>query len=343
MNRRTFLPQLAAWTIPVPGFERSQAKVQPIKARALQKGDTVGVITPSSSITRDNYEKLLSNLEKLGLNPQYSENMRVKKGFLAGTDEQRIADIHAMFEAPEIKGIICARGGYGAQRLLPGINFNLIQKNPKLFIGYSDITALLLAIYKQTGLICFHGPNGDSEFSDFSLQQFQQLIFENKAGTLAVSDPSLPPEFKDSWKVIRPGLVHGELIGGNLTLISTLMGTPYEPDFSGKIVFLEDIGESPYRVDRMLTQLLISGKLQKAHGIALGIFTDCEEKADDPDFPDTFSLAEIIQERLGKLNIPAAYGFPFGHIPYNGILPMGIRAVMDTANGQIRLLEQPFQ
>jgi len=316
-----------------------------IKPRALQKGDNIGLITPSSSISRDNFEKTLQNIEKLGFKAKYSDNIRVKKGFLAGTDEQRLTDLHDMFENENIDGIVCARGGYGAGRILSMLNYDLIRNNPKVLVGYSDITALHMGIYTQAGLVCFHGPNGDSTYTDFSRQQYERLLLKASDNyILSGKDPLLEVEEDDSNirplpVTIRGGTAQGELVGGNLTLISTLMGTPYELDFRGKIVFLEDIGEAPYRVDRMLTQLLLAGKLEQAEGIAFGTFVDCEFDEDDPDFPDSLSLKEVIVDRSKSLNIPIVFGMPFGHISHNGILPYGIPAELNAEEHTLSLLE----
>lgn len=316
-----------------------------IKPRALQKGDTIGLITPSSSISRDNFEKTLINMENLGFKTHYTDNIRVKKGFLAGTDEQRLVDLHNMFENEDIDGIVCARGGYGAGRILSMLNYDLIRNNPKVIVGYSDITALHMGIYTQAGLVCFHGPNGDSTYTDFSRQQYERLLLSASDNyILSGKDPLLEMTEEDSITQPQPltiqgGTAQGELVGGNLTLISTLMGTPYELDFKGKIVFLEDIGEAPYRIDRMLTQLSLSGKLQEANGIAYGTFVDCEFEKNDPDFPDSLSLKEVIMDRSKSLNIPIVLGMPFGHISHNGILPYGIPAEFNADNHSIRLLE----
>ncbi len=348
INRRIFFRQTSAWALGLSasfiGTKLSSSTHSPppniIYPKALFSGARIGVISPSSSLSRENFFRMIDNFSKLGFEMIYTDNLRVKKGFLAGTDHQRLDDLHRMFEDDSIDGIICSRGGYGAGRLLNDIDFELIAKHPKVFIGYSDITALLLAIHKQTGLVCFHGPNGDSTYSIFSEERFRSLILEKEEGyQLSKDDPSLPEEMPTSFKEIHSGVAKGPLIGGNLTLISTLMGTPYEADFEDRIVFLEDIGESPYRIDRMLTQLLLAGKFEKARGIMLGNFVDCEVEPEDPDFPDSFSLEEVISERLGRLNIPVVMGMPFGHIKENGILPLGVEAELDAGNGTLTLMK----
>ena len=196
-----------------------------LKPKALKEGDRVGIITPSSNISRDNFEAVLRNMEILGLMPVYSSNIRVKLGFLAGTDAQRIHDLHQMFEDDSIAGIICARGGYGASRLLGKIDYRLIRNHPKLFVGYSDITALHQAILEKAGLISFHGPNGDSGQSEFSLDHYKHLLFgKDEPYRISGNDLKLPSEIRKEVFTIKEGKSRGILSGGNLTLISTLMG-----------------------------------------------------------------------------------------------------------------------
>ena len=315
---------------------------QIIKPRQLNKGDTIGLITPSSAISRVAFENTLENMSELGFRVKYSPNMRVRKGFLAGTDFQRAADLHAMFADPEVQGIFCARGGYGSARLLPLLNYNLIKANPKVFIGYSDITALHFGILNKTGLLTFHGPVGASEFSDFTSRCFEKVVLKGKDKVKVEQAREDSEREEDQYKlrVISEGKCEGRLVGGNLSLVSSLAGTPYDLDFSGKIIFLEEVGESPYRVDRMLTQLLLAGKLQSAAGIALGVFNDCDDKPTDPDFGDTTSLWEVLTDRLGGLDIPVIYGLSFGHVKNNATLPMAVNAELDTSNARLTLLEE---
>ena len=348
MQRRCFLQYSSTFlALPVclphfsPSLFNSPEMEKALYPSPLFPGATVGIITPSSAIGRTEFEKSLSNIKAMGLQVRLTENLRVKKGFLAGTDEQRLADLHAMFSNPEIDAILCARGGYGSQRLLDRIDYTLIQKNPKIFIGYSDITALHLAIHQQTGLVTFHGPNAGSTYSAFTQAAYTQLLFKNETPYIIQANNELLDEkYQDLAYTISPGKAKGPLIGGNLTLISTLMGTPYQADFKGKIVFLEDIGEAPYRIDRMLTQLLLSGTLEQAAGIVLGIFNDCEVDTEDTDFIDTLSLKEVLSERLGGLGIPVMYGLPFGHISDNAVIPYGIEAKMDTEDYSLTISEK---
>lgn len=315
---------------------------QVIKPVGLEKGGTIGLITPASAVSRAAFEKAIRNIESLGFEVKYSSNMRVRKGFLAGTDAQRLSDLHQMFEDPDVDGVVCARGGYGSGRLLPKINYDLIRANPKVFMGFSDITALLFAIHKMTGLVCYHGPVGASEFSDFTREGLENVLIEGKKNW-SIERPKAWKEkegivFDDF--IVNPGIATGELIGGNLSLITSLMSTPYDVSFKDKIVFIEEIGESPYRLDRMLTQLLNSGKLSQAKGIALGVFKGCETQPSDPDYGLSVSLKEVLNDRLGSLNIPVMYGLPIGHINDNATIPIGIKAELNTKKRSLTLLER---
>lgn len=345
MDRRSFVKKSAAASAATL-LTVSAAQALPhtaqtlIKPKALQKGDTLGLITPASAVTRQAFEKAVANLEALGFNVRYTDNMSVRKGFLAGTDTQRLDDLHRMFEDPDIAGVVCARGGYGSGRLLPDINYDLIKANPKVLIGYSDITALLYGIHQKTGLVCFHGPVGASEYSEFTEKGFEQVLMKGKSPKFEV--PKTWQGMTDSayqTLPLVPGLAKGALVGGNLSLMCSLMGTPYDIDFNDKIVFIEEVGESPYRVDRMLTQLLNSGKLAKAKGIAMGVFNNCETKPDDPDFALSTSLENVLIDRFAQLKIPILYGLPIGHINDNATLPFGVPAELDVEKGSLRLLE----
>ncbi len=337
MNRRSFsrkalaLPLLAGST----RFFGSQAKR--IFPKRLRPGDTIGFITPGSYISDESLDKAVSNMLQLGLKVKMGKNIRAKHGFVAGTDQQRLDDLHMMFSDRSVDAVWCARGGYGCTRLLPQIDYGLIRKNPKILIGYSDITALLNAIFHKTGLVTFHGPVGASEFSGYTEAQVRAVLMDGTApysiplseGNETSDDPLYQPE------VIRKGDVEGVLMGGNLSLLSAMAGTGYLPDPTGAIVFMEDVGEAPYRVDRMLTQLRQAWPLKAANGIALGVFADCA-KAEGS---DSLTLSETLTEQLRPTATPTAYGFPFGHIDHQCTFPVGVRARMNASERSIILLE----
>lgn len=309
------------------------------KPKRLKPGDTLGVIAPSSAVPEHVIEKSLNSLQSLGFKLKLGKYLREKNGYLAGTDKQRIEDLHWAFSDKEVDAVWCVRGGYGATRILPEINFDIIKKNPKIFIGYSDITALSVAIYQKTGLITFHGPVGTSDYNDFTKANVLNLLtnptpqyrLEAAPENLAKESNLFKPE------VISAGKCRGKLIGGNLSLLSAMDGTPFGlKNIKGKILFLEDIDERPYRVDRMLTQMLQANDFRQLAGIAMGVFEGCNPKPEE----NSLSLMECLKDRLGNLGIPVIYGLSFGHISHQFTLPVGIEAELDTeGGGKLMLLE----
>ena len=215
----------------------------------------------------------------------------------------------------------------------------LIKNNPKVIIGYSDITALLNGIYSETGLITFHGPVGISSFNEFSITYFNEVLVHPEKGLVLISAKGEDEKDNNGIKTIVSGKVVGELVGGNLSVMNSLIGTKYDVNGEGKIIFLEEVEEEPRKIDRMLTQLIQSGKFDKAAGIAMGVFKDCEPKEKDPSFSTSFSLMEVLFDRLSNLKIPVIYGMSFGHIKNKFTLPVGITAELDTINQTITLLE----
>ena len=232
---------------------------------------------------------------------------------MAGSDKERLNDLEAMFADREIGAIICARGGYGTLRLVDKIDYNLIRKNPKPFVGYSDITALLMAIHKRTGLITFHGSMVKDSFEGKSRNLASALDLISSSGQLAVS--------LEKGVVLRSGRAEGALFGGNLSIISRLIGTSYLPSLKGALLFLEERGESTYRIDRMLTHLKLSGLLNEVGGVIAGDFTECGDMA---------SVSDLLLESMGDLDIPVVTGMPVGHGAVNGTVPIGLRATIDT-------------
>jgi muramoyltetrapeptide carboxypeptidase len=340
MNRRDLFKGLAATTL-LSGSAMAQAKrnskVKLIKPKRLKAGDTVAVIAPSSSATPEAWERAIANLESLGLKPKVAKSARGVNGFLSAPDKDRLADLHEAFADQTVNGIWCVRGGYGAGRLLPSVDFNLIKKNPKVFIGYSDITAFHLSIPKATGLVTFHGPVGTSALSDYTKKYVVDALF-NASPTTSISLSDFNRARTESTyktETVTAGKARGRLVGGNLSLLAALAGTPYAlPDLKGKIVFIEDIGEAPYRIDRMLTQIRQSSNIHEAAGLALGVFEDCEAKD-----KNTQQLIDVVRDRLGDLKIPCVYGLSFGHIRDQFTLPVGIEAELDASNQTVTLLE----
>jgi len=344
MHRRHFFKTtgLAALAASLPNFnsmaENSESsKPHLIKPRRLREGATVALIAPSSPPSTEKLAKGIANLSLFGFKIVEGKSLRAHNGYLAGNDAARLADLHWAFQNPEIEAVWCIRGGYGAGRLLPDIDYDLIRRNPKPLIGYSDVTALHIAIHQRTGLVTFHGPVAASEYPEDTLLHFRSVLVQPVLPyEIAVPREGIefePPEYQPF--VIAPGTATGTLTGGNLALLSSLAGTPFAPDFKKKIVFIEDVGEQPYRLDRMLTQLLQATDLAKAAGIALGVFNDCQPKQDSP----SLSLPEALRDRLGGLGIPVVYGLPFGHVNHQATFPYGIEAKLDAEKMVLTILE----
>lgn len=314
-------------------------KIEKIKPQLLKKGDMIGLIAPGSYITQKQLDESIENFENLGYKVKYSKNILNKLGYLAGNDTDRVDDIHSMFLDKDVKAIAAVRGGYGCARLLPMLDYDLIKANPKILIGYSDITSLIYGIYAKTGLVCFHGPVGTSTFNDYSVTHFENILGSSQQNYMMKN----LPEDNEQVKIISQGVAKGELVGGNLSIVVTMIGTEYDIDTKGKIIFLEDIGEEPYRIDRMLTQMRQSGKFDDCAGIALGVFRRCEIDEDDPEFANSLTLQQVFEDRLGDLNVPVIYGLSFGHITNKFTLPFGINASLDTYNKKITLLENSVE
>jgi muramoyltetrapeptide carboxypeptidase len=339
VKRRELLKTLAALPfLAQPVLSQKLAKAKLIKPKRLAKGDTVGVIAPASGLSAEDFDKALQNVADLGFKTKVGKYARNKTGFLAGTDKERLEDLHWAFSDMEIDAVWCVRGGYGISRLLPAVNYSLIKKNPKIFIGYSDVTALHLAISQNCGLVTFHGPVAASNFSDYSKKHALNALMNPTAPYKVELSPDNVAKESNLFKteVITKGKCRGRLVGGNLSLLSALAGTPFAlKNPKGKILFMEDVGEQPYRIDRMLTQLRQSVDLRQLAGIALGVFEDCNPR----DAASSQSLMEVLKDRLGDLKIPVIYGLSFGHIRDQFTLPVGIEAELDTENAAITFLE----
>jgi muramoyltetrapeptide carboxypeptidase len=342
MERRDFSKYIGKGAIMSaisPFFSTTSVMQKPlIKPKALKKGDTIGLITPAGPVSADRIEKATKNMEAMGFFVKHSNAIEARYGHLAGMDQERLADIHRQFSDPQVNAVWAIRGGYGCTRLLPYIDYALIRKNPKVLLGYSDVTALHNAIHQKTGLVTFHGPVGATTMTDYNLMHLEAVVrnglsphrIHASEENIAKKDPVF------SIEVFREGVATGILAGGNLCLLASMVGTPFQVDLRGKLVFIEDVGEKPYRIDRMLTQLLQSSNLHLAKGIILGIFEDCQPK----DEQYSLSLRDTLIERLAGLGIPVIYGISFGHISNMCTLPIGIQARLDTAKQTVTLLEK---
>ena len=313
------------------------AAATPIRPRRLSAGDTVGLVLPASAVTEaDEIALAREQLEVIGFKVRVAPHAYDRWGYFAGHDRDRAADVNAMFADDSIAGIFCYTGGWGAPRMLPYLDYALIARKPKVIIGYSDITALINAIHKKTGLITFHGPVAASNFEPYSLEAFKRVVMTPEPAGRIDMPPKPGNQLVDRFnRLVRlsPGRASGRLVGGNLTLFASLMGTPYEFDTDGRIVLIEDTHEEPYRIDRMLTQLALGGKFDRVAGVVFGHCTDCQIKS------QSFSLEEILRDRFGSLRAPAVSGMPFGHIEQKVTLPIGAMATLDADAGTLTIDE----
>lgn len=321
--------------------QRRQALRAPriIKPKRLRAGDTVAIVAPSSGVSQETFDRAVQKMQSLGFKTKEGANARKINGFLAGTDAERLQDLHAAFADKTVDAIFCVRGGYGASRLLAKIDYNLIRRNPKIFVGFSDITALHLAIAQRTGLVTFHGAGAASINSDYTQKHLLDVLMNPAPRYKIESSAFNQTKEENTYKIrlIRAGKTSGRLIGGNLSLLAALSGTNYGlKSLRGKLLFIEDVNERPYRLDRMLTQLRQSADFRGVSGIAVGICDGCDVPRDDI---DTQTAADVFKERLGDLGVPVIYGLSFGHIREQFTLPVGIRAEMNTADASITLLE----
>lgn len=346
MHRRNFIKSasaLSAFSLIVQnksfGKTFSSFNEEIIKPKRLEQGNTIALVAPAGVIEESELKESIQNLEMLGFKCVFKESILEKHGYLAGSDERRTAELNEMFGRKDVDGIICVRGGYGCARILPMLDYQTIKNNPKVLCGYSDITALLYGIYKKTGLIAFHGPVGTSTYNDFSKQNFNDVLVNPSEKKVLWNAVEVDPPENKKLITIRSGKASGGLVGGNLSIVVSMIGTEYDVDTSGKIIFLEEIGEEPYRIDRMLTQMIQSGKFEKAAGIALGVFEKCEVKTTDPAFTNSLTLQEVLYDKLYSLNIPIVYGFSFGHVVNKFTLPFGIMTEIDADNQTLTLLE----
>lgn len=311
-----------------------------LKPKRLQAGNTIGLIAPASNVwENEEINFAIDILKSFGFKVKKGKYLYQRYGYLAGNEQERAWDVNNMFADPNIDAIFCLRGGYGTPQILPHLNYDLIQQNPKALIGYSDITALLNAITAKTGLITFHGPIARQNFTEYTLNNFKKILFTPKAPIQLASPPAFEQkegqaEQDNRLTVIHHGEAQGELIGGNLSLMVKLIGTPYEPNYQNKILFLEDVEEAPYRIDGMLTHLALAGRLQQVAGIIFGKCTDCEAQS-----PPSLSLEQVLFDRLSNLNIPIIRGLMIGHIDDNATIPIGAMAQLSTKTRTLTLLE----
>jgi muramoyltetrapeptide carboxypeptidase len=340
-DRRTIIQGLgviaAAAALPQPATAAERPATR--KPPRLRPGDTVGLIEPAG-FTDDSFDLALvkESIVAMGLVPKAAPHLLARYGYLAGKDEARAADVNAMYKDDRVRAVFAVRGGWGCARILPHLDFAAIRANPKLLIGFSDITALHMAFAARAGFTTVHGPNAASSWGELSWNSFREVAFEAKTPVLRNPTGVEDRLVQRSGRIrsFTPGKATGRLLGGNLTVLTALVGTPYLPDFDGAILFLEDTDEAEYRVDRMLTQLGQAGILRRVAGVVFGQCTDC--RARGPSYGG-FTLSEVLAQHLQPLRVPAFQGALIGHVPNQFSLPIGIRAEIDAEAGTIRLVE----
>ncbi|GAB3019515.1 S66 peptidase family protein [Spirosoma pulveris] len=335
-SRRSFLQ--ATTLAPFLSLTTSQPPSTTLKPDRLKPGDTIGLFCPAApAFTRETVQIAEESLQALGFKTIVGPHAYDRYGYLAGRDADRAADLHALFDNRTVKAVMAIHGGWGCARLLPLLDYSLIQRNPKILIGYSDVTALLLGIYAKTGLVTFHGPVASATFNAYTVDWFRRLLLEGE--TLTMKNPTDKgdnlTQVQNRITTLRPGLARGRLMGGNLTVLSHLIGSTYLPDWKNAILFLEDTHEDVYRMDRMFNHLKLAGILDQITGFVFGKCTDCGPGSGY----GSLTLDDVLTEYIIPLNKPAYSGAMIGHINDKFTVPVGIDAEMDATAGTIRLLE----
>jgi muramoyltetrapeptide carboxypeptidase len=341
LPRRAFLKTMAATAaISAIAYPRRGLAATGAKPARLQTGAVVGLISPASAtFEREDVEIVIDAVRGLGLVPRLAPHLFDRYGYLAGQDQDRAEDVNQFFADPEVAMLLPIRGGWGSSRTLPYLDYDLIRQNPKILVGFSDITALILGVSAQSGLVTFHGPNGLSGWRTAQTDFFRRVLFNAERVTFENlvdgddGDRLMQTRFR--LQTITPGRARGKLIGGNLSVISGIVGSPYMPDLEGAILFLEDIGENIYRIDRMITHLKLAGVFDRLSGLIFGQCTNCT--------PDesygSLTLEEVLWGHIQPLGIPAWYGATIGHLETILTLPIGLEVAIDADRGTIEMLE----
>lgn len=344
-TRREFIPAMAAICvsagIPITVSAESEKEEKnnyhqeliTIKPPALKKGDKIAITSPAGAL-RDHADatKFKKLLEDLGFEVVMGMTVTSKHGYFSGTDDMRLNELHKFFSDKTIKGIVCMKGGYGCARIIDKLDYQMIAKNPKIFMGFSDITALIHSIFHNSGLVTFHGPVGNSSWNEYSVDYITRTIMlGEKVKYVPGNDVK-----NDQIVTYTSGKAEGRLAGGNLSVLCSLAGTKWFPELGGRILFLEDVHEEPYRIDRMIQQLKLMGVFENISGLVLGKFPKCV--AEEPDF--AFTIPEVFNQHFSKAKFPVYSGAMIGHVANKYTLPIGIDARMDADKGTIELLEE---
>ncbi|MGD9632516.1 MAG: LD-carboxypeptidase [Pirellulales bacterium] len=330
----------------------------PLFPRALAPGDTIMFVAPAKYLDQPRNQLARLRLQRMGFKVVFPQNLFRKHGYLAGTDAERAAEINAAFADPAVDAVFPGTGGYGTTRIIDDLDYDIVRHNPKIFIGFSDITGLHIAINQQTGLVTFHSPvpeyglgNSDN-FKPWPGHWFWRALLAKEYGSaigykiLAMptneeraADPDLYHKVPSAETLVG-GTARGRLIGGNLSVLHAMMGSPYEIETDGKILFLEDVGEDPYRIDRMLSTLKLAGKFDHVNGVILGHFT---RRRGEQKWSDDWSMDDVLDEYFAGLGVPVLKDFPVGHVSYNTTLPVGAEVELDATKGTLQVLENPVE
>ncbi|WP_017317498.1 S66 peptidase family protein [Mastigocladopsis repens] len=342
INRRNFLINLAATSsVFASPLKLARAARKPLlKPKRLQPGSVVGIVSPAgATFVREELNIVIDAVKGLGLVPRLAPHLLERYGYLAGKDKDRAADINQFFGDSSIAAILPIRGGWGCSRMLPYLDYQRIRKNPKILVGFSDVTALILGLNAQANLITFHGPNGLSSWRTTQTDYFRRVLFSGETVTFQNQkdgdDSERLMQVKYRKQTITPGKAKGRLIGGNLSVLSAIVGSPYVPNLNGAILFLEDTRENIYRIDRMMTHLKIAGLFDTLAGFVFGQCSDCSPDADY----GSLTLEEVLWDHIKPLGIPAWSGAMIGHIENVLTLPIGLEVEIDADAGTIRMLE----
>jgi muramoyltetrapeptide carboxypeptidase len=300
-----------------------------VKPAALQPGDRVGIVAPASDVDAEHLQRGMAALERMGYVPEHQPGILERDLYFAGSVERRVREFHDMFERDDIKAVLCARGGYGANYLLPTIDVKLIRRKPKILVGYSDVTFLLTYLHDVTGLVTFHGPMVAKDFAQIDPPGVDQNSWQKSLGGGA----SFHAGAERGIQPLIKGEAEGVLYGGCLSILVASLGTPFEAKTEGKLLFLEDVAAKPYQVDRMLMQLKLAGKFDRVQGIVFGEMLNCVQSANQP-----YTLQEVVRRVTEELRVPVAYGLRSGHVSRETVtLPFGVRARLSVAQEQAGL------
>lgn len=340
ISRKQFLKNSSLAPLAFTGFlginskkgKESVSRADLIIPKSITWNSTLGLIAPASPIYESSqFDEMVEALKGLGFKLKLGKHVKDRYGYLAGKDENRAADLNAMFLDKSIDAILCVRGGWGCNRIIDLLDYDAIKNNPKPLIGFSDITSLHNAILTKTGLVTFHGPVGKSDWNPFTKKSFEDILITGLKG-----EYNLPTGEEDAF-VIQPGIAEGNILGGNLSVFVSMIGSDYLPDFKNSILFLEDVGEDVYRIDRMLTHLKLSGILNQISGFIFGKCTNCDAGA------NSLSMRQVFEDHIKALNIPAFYGAMISHEDRNVTIPVGLRARMDAKKMNFEILSEAVQ